>query len=152
MRSGARVAAWSRGWTIYGRDTTVWEPFSGREGERSRWSVRCPSHPDARHVAAEDPLSKEHDTQRREYSVQPTAVGIRTWSYDAKWGESIKRGRWLGKCFRLFLSRRFVEPDIDPCPWCEIYPRHDGRRILDEMASSAQEANDLDIDESNGDL
>ena len=97
-------------------------------------------------------LVDRYDTRRQDYAVQPSAVGIRTWSYDAKGGDSIKRLHWVGKCFRLFLSRRFVEPDIDPCPWCEIYPRHDGRRILDEVTSDAHESADLDGDEINGDL
>ena len=147
-----QVAAWSRGWKTYGRDTTVGEPFNDAAGDRSRWSVRCSSHPHPRHVGAEDPIGEDQDTQRRNYAVQPTAIGIRTWSYEAKWGENINRGRWLGRCLKFFLARRFVEPDIDPCPWCEVYPRHDGHRLLDEVTSNIQETDELGSDEISDDL
>ena len=126
-----QIAMWLSGWKSYGA-MSVWQPFNDVAGDFAPWVVRCKKHEVAQHPTKRS-FGGRQDTLRKDYAVQPAGVGTRHWSYEARGGAPIGKTRWVGKCLRLALFRRFREPAIETCPWCEFDPRHDKQPNFDEL-------------------
>lgn len=118
---GRLFAAWLAGWNAYGpKNVIVFAQQEVVSGGRHVRAMRCEQHIDALRVPRNRggvALTYSPSSGTR---AGPVRSGTRHWTYDLDEGPTLGRLRWLLRCLRLSCSRRFQEPVIEPCQWCEI--------------------------------
>lgn len=116
-----QFVAWLAGWKAYGPANTLGREARHHKPETAARTMRCHehlervSHPHDYSSPNQKTYAMDPDT-----TVGPVRAGTRHWTFDE--ASSSPRGptRWVLRCLCLALRRRFREPSIDPCQWCEI--------------------------------
>ena len=116
-----QFVAWSAGWKAYGpanalgRETRHYKPETAARTMRCREHLKQLSHP--HDYSAPNQKTYEMDPNT---AVGPVRAGTRQWTFEETSNPPRNRTTWIFCCLCLALRRRFREPSIDPCQWCEI--------------------------------
>ena len=121
VATARQFMAWLAEWTAYcpadtlGRETRHYKPETAARTMRCREHLERVSHP-------HDYSSSNQKTYEMEPSTPVGRVrsGTRQWTFDETSNPPRNRATWILRCLCLALRRRFREPSIDPCQWCEI--------------------------------
>ena len=115
-----QFAAWRAGWKAYGPantlgcETRFYKPEAAARTMRCRGHLEQVSHPHDYSSPNQETYEMDPDAL-----VGPVRAGTRQWTFDETASRPRGPTRWILCCLWLALRRRFREPFIDPCQWCE---------------------------------
>ena len=116
-----QIAASSAGWKAYGPANTLGRETRHYKPETAGRTMRCSEHLEqvSHPHGYSSPNQKTYEMDPST-PVGPVRAGTRQWTFDETSNPPRNRATWILRCLCLALRKRFREPSIDPCQWCEI--------------------------------